>query len=79
MIGTLTINVPGQRNGVARPSLASDLVQRVRTMDAASAAEEEDVIKNTAAVAYAGGADTVRALPSKPLPDVESLMHRYVL
>ena len=36
-----------------------ELVERARAMNAATEAEEE-VIKQAAAVAYAGGADTVR-------------------
>ena len=40
--------------------MAADLAERASTMDPTAAAEEEELVRNTAANAYAGGADTVR-------------------
>ena len=40
--------------------MATGLMEQVQEMEGAEATEEEIVVRNSAAVAYAGGADTVR-------------------
>ncbi|KAH9937809.1 cytochrome P450 [Epithele typhae] len=46
------------RKGTARPSMATGLMESVEEMPDADAAEEEDIYRNSTAVAYAAGADT---------------------
>ncbi|KAI0642498.1 CyP450 monooxygenase [Trametes meyenii] len=47
------------KEGTANPSMATALFERIATMtDSEEAADEEKVVRNTVAVAYAAGADT---------------------
>ncbi|KAI0676617.1 CyP450 monooxygenase [Trametes maxima] len=46
------------KEGTANPSMATALFERIATMTGPEAADEEKVVRNTVAVAYAAGADT---------------------
>ncbi|KAJ8457352.1 hypothetical protein ONZ51_g11586 [Trametes cubensis] len=53
--------ITAMREGSSRASMASALLERISSLAGEEAIEEEDIARNTVAVAYAAGADTTLA------------------
>ncbi|EIW55444.1 cytochrome P450 [Trametes versicolor FP-101664 SS1] len=55
-------SLEAMRQGTASASMSTALMERMRTLESSEAEEEQLIARNTAATAYAGGADTTLAL-----------------